>query len=194
MDGFRETRFSSIFHRNGPGARGAGSRSRQTQAAHGSGRLGRRADNYPSKVSAKGRVRHACLGGVAMPRASSLPEDSEFSRLRLARGTRAHACPQGHGRCGMPEKHRINSRPAHPCTNFCAGDRMAHQGPAQGAKRLQSTSAPRAAAAGRLRGRWLPRSLGMCVLAKMYYGLGGVGRRFRAVWLTLWCSPPHGGE
>ena len=131
---------------------------------------------------------------MALPRASSLPEDSEFSRVRLARGPRTHACPQGHGRCGMPEKHRINSHPAHPCTKFCAGHRMAGRGPAQGAKRLQSTSAPRTAVAGRPRGRWLPRSLGMCVLAKMYYGLWGVGRRFRAVWLTLWCSPPHGGE
>ena len=61
---------------------------------------------------------------------------------------------------------------------------MASRGPAQGAKRLQCTFAPRATASGRQRGGWLPRSLGMCVLAKMYYGLWGECRRFRAVWLT----------
>ena len=53
--------------------------------------------------------------------------------------------------------------------------------------------AARVAAALRPRGRWVPRSLGMCVLAKMYYGLWGECRRFRAVWLTrcVGCAGPR---
>ena len=146
--------------------------------------LGRRAANYTSKVRAKGRVRHACLGGKALSPASSPKTLCEVSRARLAASPCPCACPQGRGRCGNPEKHRINSHPAPPCTKFCAGHRMAHRAPAQAAKRPLCVCAALVDAALRPRGRRVPRSLGMCVRAKMYYGLWGECCRFRAVWLT----------
>jgi len=95
-----------------------------TQAAGGPGRLGRRAAIYPAKVRAKGQVQHACLGGMALSPASSPKTLREFSGARLASGPWPCARPQGRGRCGNPEMHRINSHPAPPCTKICAFSRF----------------------------------------------------------------------
>ena len=56
------------------------------------------------------------------------------SRAQLASGPLC-ACPQGRGRCGNPEMHRINSHPAPPCTKFCAFSRFRESGTSAGCKK-----------------------------------------------------------
>jgi hypothetical protein len=85
-------------------------------------------------VRAKGRVQHACLGGMALSPASSPKTLREFSRARLASEPRPCACPQGRGRCGNPEMHRINRHPAPPCTKICAFSRFRGSGTSAGCK------------------------------------------------------------
>ena len=72
---------------------------------------------------------------MALSPASSPKTLREFSRARLASGPCPCACPQGRGRCGNPEMHRVNSHPAPPCTKFCAFSRFRESGTSAGCKK-----------------------------------------------------------